>query len=369
MIESYEDFPEMNEILDLANQVAPHEVHIRGWVRSGDRDFPLLNFSFGKEGPGHPQLILTGGLHGLEKVGTHVLISFLKAFIALRSWDKQTQHFLENCGLHIMPLVNPVGMHKGYRSNGNGVDLMRNSPVESSAKVYPFVGGQRFSRYFPWYRGKEKSGLEIEAKVMCDFVKEKLATSPVTIALDLHSGFGSQDRVWFPYAYSFNEFPDCHRIYALKEMFDTTHPEHRYIIEPQSHQYTTHGDLWDYLYMEHSVMGKGAGRPFIPICLEMGSWAWVKKNPRQFFTLIGLFNPMLPHRLERTLRRHRSLLDFFMRAIQSPETWSSLSREELEEYRALAIGKWYQGAKAEQLKIEKTDSPEDDQGFDLEQIG
>ena len=79
MIESYEDFPEMNEILDLANQVAPHEVHIRGWVRSGNRDFPLVNFSFGEEGPGHPQLILTGGVHGLEKVGTHVLISFLKA--------------------------------------------------------------------------------------------------------------------------------------------------------------------------------------------------------------------------------------------------------------------------------------------------
>ena len=42
-----------------------------------------------------------------------------------------------------MPLVNPVGMYKGYRSNGNGVDLMRNSPIESKEKVYPFVGGHR----------------------------------------------------------------------------------------------------------------------------------------------------------------------------------------------------------------------------------
>ena len=260
-------------------------------------------------------------------------------------------------------------MYLGYRSNGNGVDLMRNSPVESTSKVYPFVGGQRFSRHLPWYRGKEKNGLERESKIMCEFVQEKLATSPVTIALDLHSGFGSQDRVWFPYAYSFNEFPDCHRLYALKEMFDTTHPEHRDIIEPQSRQYTTHGDLWDYLYIEHSVMGKGAGRPFIPICLEMGSWAWVKKNPRQFFTLIGLFNPMLPHRLERTIRRHRSLLDFFMRAIQSPETWSSLSKEELEEYRALAIGKWYQDPNEGQLQIEKPETAEDEQEFDLEQVG
>ena len=32
MLESYDDFPEMNEILDIANQVAPEEVHIRGWV-------------------------------------------------------------------------------------------------------------------------------------------------------------------------------------------------------------------------------------------------------------------------------------------------------------------------------------------------
>ena len=341
MIDGYDDFPEMNEILNLANEVAPHEFQVRGWVRSKGRDFPLISFNFGNHDNSHAQLILTAGVHGLEKVGTHVLISFLKALVALRSWDKQTQHFLENCGIHVMPLVNPVGMLHGYRSNGNGVDLMRNSPVESVAKRMPLIGGHRLSPLLPWYRGRARSGFERESKILVDFVQERLKHSPLTIALDLHSGFGTRDRLWFPYAYTREVFPDCHRVYALKEIFDTTYPEHLYIIEPQSHQYTTHGDLWDYLYREYAALEKSDTRPFIPLCLEMGSWAWVKKNPRQFFTLLGLFNPMLPHRLERTLRRHRSLLDFLMRAIQSPDAWSNLLASRLSECQALAQEKWY----------------------------
>ena len=210
--------------------------------------------------------------------------------------------------------------------------------------------------------GKSKNGLERESQILCDFVKEKLNESSVTLALDLHSGFGLQDRVWFPFAYTLSEFPDSHRMLALKELFDSTYPEHRYIIEPQSHQYTTHGDLWDYMYTEHRTMGNGESKPFIPICLEMGSWAWVKKNPRQFFTLIGLFNPMLPHRLERTLRRHRSLLDFFLRATEAPEAWASLTKEELDELRELAIEKWYKDE--EVIESDASESEDDDFSID-----
>lgn len=41
---------------------------------------------------------------------------------------------------------------------------------------------------------------------------------------------------------------------------------------------------------------------------------WVKKNPRQVLSRQGLFNPLIRHRQHRVLRRHATLLEFFMRA-------------------------------------------------------
>ena len=48
---------------------------------------------------------------------------------------------------------------------------------------------------------------------------------------------------------------------------------------------------------------------FLPLTLEMGSWLWVKKNPRQLFSRHGIFNPLIEHRQQRVLRRHLALLD------------------------------------------------------------
>ena len=53
----------------------------------------------------------------------------------------------------------------------------------------------------------------------------------------------------------------------------------------------------------------------------MGSWLWVKKNPRQFFSRRGIFNPLIEHRQQRVLRRHLALLDFAMRAAYSHRRW------------------------------------------------
>jgi hypothetical protein len=46
----------------------------------------------------------------------------------------------------------------------------------------------------------------------------------------------------------------------------------------------------------------------------MGSWLWVKKNPRQLFSRHGIFNPLIEHRRQRVLRRHLAWLDFMTRA-------------------------------------------------------
>lgn len=64
-----------------------------------------------------------------------------------------------------------------------------------------------------------------------------------------------------------------------------------------------------------------ARRIFIPLTLEMGSWTWLRKNPRQIFSSFGAFNPMMPHRYERILRRHLILLDFLVRATRNHKLW------------------------------------------------
>jgi hypothetical protein len=72
----------------------------------------------------------------------------------------------------------------------------------------------------------------------------------------------------------------------------------------------------------------------------MGSWLWIKKNPRQMFSLKGIFNPLIAHRQHRVLRRHLSLLDFLSRATASYARWlpSGDTRAKLH---ADALSAWY----------------------------
>jgi hypothetical protein len=113
---------------------------------------------------------------------------------------------------------------------------------------------------------------------------------------------------------------------------------HRYLFEPQSLQYLAHGDLWDHLYLqarrEHPM------QVFLPITLEMGSWLWVKKNPRQLFTRHGIFNPLIGHRQQRVLRRHAGLLDFMARAASSHMRWAPEPAQR-EAQRLDALRHWY----------------------------
>ena len=55
--------------------------------------------------------------------------------------------------------------------------------------------------------------------------------------------------------------------------------------------------------------------------LELGSWLWIRKNPRQLFSRHGIFNPIKAHRIKRVLRRHADLLDFLTRAAFAAPRW------------------------------------------------
>lgn len=252
---------------------------------------------------------LFAGVHGLERVGTHCALAFLNSLKEQLRWDKNLQERFKNFRLITVPIINPTGIANLTRSNHNGVDLMRNSPVEAEEKPHWLAGGHKYSPKLPWYRGES---MEPELKSVVQFVKEQAFDSPMFLSLDLHSGFGWQDRIWCPYAKSRRTFPFYDQFKELEKRFSESFPYHIYQFEKQSDSYLTHGDLWDYLLDSFPPR-----QVYLPLTLEMGSWLWIKKNPWQIFNRAGIFNPILPHRYARIMRRHQPFFDFLMRFIQS----------------------------------------------------
>lgn len=301
-------------------------------------ELPIHSFILGNPDPAVPAIGFFGGVHGLERIGADVVISFLQSVIGRLRWDTTLHAQLEGLRLLFIPVVNPGGMLRRTRANPNGIDLMRNAPVDASEKTPALVGGHRRGPWLPWFRGPAGAAMQVESQAICEFVRREMHGHAFSIAVDCHSGFGLSDRIWFPYAYSRKPIPHLAEMHALMEILDQGLSHHRYVFEPQSRQYLAHGDLWDYLYLESLA---APARRFLPLTLEMGSWMWVKKNPRQLFSRHGIFNPQIEHRRRRVLRRHLGLLDFMVRVACSHGLWLPQD-EELERHRRLALDRWYQ---------------------------
>ncbi|MBV8605111.1 MAG: zinc carboxypeptidase [Pelomonas sp.] len=315
--------------------------HCLGEVEVGGARLPLLAVTLGNPDPRVPAVGFFGGVHGLERIGAEVVLAYLAQIVARLRWDAGLHWLLESLRIVFMPLVNPGGVLRGTRANPQGVDLMRNAPVEAAGAV-PLLGGQRLSAWLPWYRGAAGGAMQAESQALCGLVERELLSHERAIAVDCHSGFGLRDRIWFPYAHTARPVPHLAEIHALCELLDETHAQHRYVFEPQSRQYLTHGDLWDHLYLRACA---APTRVLLPLTLEMGSWLWVKKNPRQLFSRVGLFNPGLPHRRARVLRQHLAWLDFITQAAANMPRWlpEGAARAHHEE-RALA--RWYRRREA-----------------------
>jgi hypothetical protein len=303
---------------------------------SGD-SYPVHVVTLGNPASDMPAVGYFGGIHGLERIGAEVVIAYLHSLVMRLQWDSTLHKQLESVRLVFMPLVNPGGMALGTRANPNGVDLMRNAPVEAQDRVPFLVGGQRLSAGLPWYRGPKGQPMEAENQAVCEVVKSELLTRPFSLSVDCHSGFGTRDRIWFPYAHRRAPIAHLAEMQALKGIFVQSHSHHRYVIEPQSLQYLAHGDLWDHLYLESC---KQASRVFLPLTLEMGSWLWVKKNPRQLFSRHGIFNPLIEHRQQRVLRQHQLLLDFLSRAACGHTLWLP-DADARPAHHAQALQDWY----------------------------
>jgi hypothetical protein len=299
--------------------------------------YPVHVITLGNPSPEVPAVGYFGGVHGLERIGTGVVLAYLQSLVMRLQWDSTLHRQLESVRLVFMPIVNPGGMALGTRANPHGVDLMRNAPLDAQEAVPFLVGGQRLSAGLPWYRGLKNRPMEIESQAVCEVVRTELLNRDFSLSVDCHSGFGSSDRIWFPFAHKRAPIAHLAEIHALKTIFVQSNSHHRYTIEPQSLQYLAHGDLWDHLYLQSCAQARGI---FLPLTLEMGSWLWVRKNPRQLFSRHGIFNPLIEHRQQRVLRQHHLLLDFLSRAACGHRLWLP-SPETRAQQHAQALQDWY----------------------------
>ena len=335
----------LNDLIKLGNMVEQNGplkelVHFETLTKISykDESYPIFSYTIGSKNPEHPTLFITGGIHGLERVGAQLAWSLLKTTLDRLVWDRSLQELFKNIRLVVVPLVNPVGYYKFKRSNGNDVDLMRNSPVRAIDKTPFLLGGQRFSKRLPWFQGNLDQ-LEEENKALYSKFFQSCNQSKCVISIDFHSGFGMKDRIWFPFSYTKKPFDLLPEMNALTRLFEETHPYHVYKIEPQSNGYLLNGDVWDYFFKELKVINPGA--VYLPLTLEMGSWTWVRKNPLQLFSKQGIFNPIKEHRLKRTYRRHNLLFDFLLKAIYSHSIWSSLDPKLRDKNLNLGMKRWY----------------------------
>ncbi|MDM4765576.1 M14 family zinc carboxypeptidase [Pelomonas sp. SE-A7] len=334
-----QSLPEIDQLLRLQAEAGPLlQMHELGAVPLGERLLPLLAFTLGPTDPALPAVGFFGGVHGLERIGSEVVVAFLRSLVTRLSWDEGLHRMLAGLRLAFFPLVNPGGLLLGTRANPRGVDLMRNSPVSADERAPALVGGQRISSRLPWYRGAAGEAMELESAALCRFVEQQLLPHRFSLAVDCHSGFGFVDRIWFPFAHTARPIAHLADLHRLASIQDRTLLHHPYTLEPQSRQYLTHGDLWDHLYLQSQARPEPV--TFLPLTLEMGSWLWIKKNPRQLFSRHGIFNPLIEHRQQRVLRRHLGWLDFIARAALSHERWRPQGAERVREHEA-ALDRWY----------------------------
>ncbi|MDX1588575.1 MAG: DUF2817 domain-containing protein [Oleiphilaceae bacterium] len=307
-------------------------------VSAGPLELPVYQVTVGNAPADAPALLLVGGVHGLERIGTEVILAWLDSLSQRLRWDHQLAELLDRVRLVLVPILNPGGMLMNRRSNPQGVDLMRNAPLWAQTDSAWMLGGQRFSRHLPWYTGTPEITMEAESLALEKLIMELLPGRPFSLSLDCHSGFGQKDRIWFPYAYRRRPMRRVADMMALKLLWQQAYPHHDYLFEPQSAQYLTHGDLWDYFYKQ---VNKAHDLRYLPLTLEMGSWRWVRKRPRQLLRLDGLFNPQVPHRHQRVLRAHLLWLDFLLKATAHHHQWLPKGEQEFT-LRQAALMHWYQ---------------------------
>jgi hypothetical protein len=135
--------PELEELKAILLAGSAHfDVDVVAEAHTAGPSFPLYTASIGSRDPLAPAVGFFGGIHGLERIGTQLILHYLRALLFRLEWDELLHRQLEKIRLVFMPIVNPGGMWAHKRANPQGVDLMRNAPQRAEGRVPFLAGGQ-----------------------------------------------------------------------------------------------------------------------------------------------------------------------------------------------------------------------------------
>ncbi len=276
-------------------------------TRTGQR-WPIYLIELGKRSAFKRHSVsLVSGVHGLETIAIRIHLDIIKNLINPRSAWFSERLMDGKLGIYSIPILNPAGVAAQSRSNGRGVDLNRNSGIDAEGAL-PFFGGHRVSPALPYYRGR---ALQRESRALFRFLEENAwkGRKRVHTAIDLHSGYGSQNYLWWPYSFSKRPVYQSQVFESIAGELRVKHPDYR--IEPMSLSYQTHGDLWDKALLRFEEKQQNLARRkkslFLPLTLEIGTWQELRKNPGRLLSKQKIFNPPARNRKE-FLKEHRQLL-------------------------------------------------------------
>ena len=193
-------------------------------TRDGQR-YPIYLLEIGKSSAFKRHAVsIVSGVHGLETIGIRIHLDMIKCFL-----NPKSSHFSQalaegKFGIYSLPILNPAGVARETRANGRGVDLNRNSGIDAEGAL-PFFGGHRLSPALPYYRGR---ALERESRALYRFLREYAWKSGrLHTALDIHSGYGAQNYLWWPYSYSKRRVPHASVFQHMAAELADRHPLYR----------------------------------------------------------------------------------------------------------------------------------------------
>ncbi|WP_128596456.1 M14 family zinc carboxypeptidase, partial [Paraburkholderia kirstenboschensis] len=136
--DSFAEYEDLRAILDQGSASFAIRTLCETTVRG--RRFGVHTASIGSTDPQAPAIGFFGGIHGLERIGSQLVLDYMRALLARLEWDELLVRQLQSIRLIFVPIVNPGGMWAATRANPNGVDLMRNAPQNADERV-PLLAG------------------------------------------------------------------------------------------------------------------------------------------------------------------------------------------------------------------------------------
>ena len=246
-----------------------YPINLLNTVQYNASKYPIYSFSLGNKINPVFRIMVTAGYHGNEKIGVDILLEFLTM---AKNYD------LSSVNIVGIPVVNPYGYIHNTRYNGDRIDLMRNAPIDEPNASF-FIGGQRFSKFLPNYRGKIIKGLAYENEVILDFVNKYQKNSIPLFHIDIHSGFGNKTLIWPAQNTKKNRNKEMFKL--LNDLCSA--PQFHY----EEQAYLCNGDMLEYLFKKSPNK-----KSYLAATMEIGFWKQLKKSPWLSFKMDNWFNPV-----------------------------------------------------------------------------